>query len=167
MIQRNTEGNHLWSRKFHYYDELHSVSKEIQLALKISAGSSSRIKYNSPQYEEVLTVRDTFSVTMRSVWRNRMPSAAVPMVAKSTLHYYLQPIPWSFLNQWIVLEAAQSRRVRTVTVNNYRLNETLYYPTNAHIYYVHKIKIIKYLKVLQHVSDHRGSIIREPCTVLG
>jgi len=25
-------------------------------------------------------------------------------------------------------------------------------------------KIIKYLKVLQHVSDHRGSIIREPCT---
>jgi len=29
------------------------------------------------------------------------------------------------------------------------------------------IKIIKCLKVLQHVSDHRGSIIREPCTVLG
>ena len=28
-------------------------------------------------------------------------------------------------------------------------------------------KIIKYLKVLQHVSDHRRSIIREPCTVLG
>ena len=33
--------------------------------------------------------------------------------------------------------------------------------------YVDTIKIIKYLKVLQHVSDHRGSIIREPCTVLG
>jgi len=33
--------------------------------------------------------------------------------------------------------------------------------------YVDKIKIIKYLKVLQHVSDRRGSIIREPCTVLG
>jgi len=32
--------------------------------------------------------------------------------------------------------------------------------------YVDTIKIIKYLKVLQHVSDHRGSIIREPCTVL-
>ena len=29
------------------------------------------------------------------------------------------------------------------------------------------LKIIKYLKVLQHVSDHRGSIIREPCTVIG
>ena len=27
------------------------------------------------------------------------------------------------------------------------------------------MKIIKYLKVLQHVSDHRGSIIREPCTL--
>jgi len=26
---------------------------------------------------------------------------------------------------------------------------------------------MKYLKLLQHVSDHRGSIIREPCTVLG
>jgi len=33
--------------------------------------------------------------------------------------------------------------------------------------YVETIKIIKYLNVLQHVSDHRGSIIREPCTVLG
>ena len=32
---------------------------------------------------------------------------------------------------------------------------------------VDTIKIIKYLKVLQHVSDHRGSIIRESCTVLG
>jgi len=29
------------------------------------------------------------------------------------------------------------------------------------------IKIIKYFRVLQHVSDHRGSIIREPCKVLG
>ena len=27
--------------------------------------------------------------------------------------------------------------------------------------------IIKYLKLLQHVSDHRGSIIRELYTVLG
>ena len=35
------------------------------------------------------------------------------------------------------------------------------------IYYVDTIKIIKYLKVLQHVSDHRGSVIREACTVLG
>ena len=35
------------------------------------------------------------------------------------------------------------------------------------IKYVDTIKIIKYLKVLQHVSDHRGSIIREPCTALG
>ena len=35
------------------------------------------------------------------------------------------------------------------------------------IQYVATIKITKYLKVLQHVSDHRGSIIREPCTVLG
>ena len=33
--------------------------------------------------------------------------------------------------------------------------------------YLDTIKIIKYLKVLQHVSDHRGSIIREPFTVLG
>jgi len=33
--------------------------------------------------------------------------------------------------------------------------------------YVDTIKIIKYLKLLQHVSDHRGSIIREPCNVLG
>jgi len=33
------------------------------------------------------------------------------------------------------------------------------------IQYVGTIKIIKYLKVLQHVSDHRRSIIREPCTV--
>ena len=29
------------------------------------------------------------------------------------------------------------------------------------------IKIIKYLKVLQHVPGHIGSIIREPCTVFG
>ena len=35
------------------------------------------------------------------------------------------------------------------------------------IQYVDTIKIIKYLKVLQHVSDHRGSIIRELCTALG
>ena len=35
------------------------------------------------------------------------------------------------------------------------------------IQYVNKIKILKYLKVLQHISDHRGSIIRETCTVLG
>ena len=35
------------------------------------------------------------------------------------------------------------------------------------IQYVDTIKIIKYLKVLQHVSDHGGSIIRVPCTVLG
>jgi hypothetical protein len=32
--------------------------------------------------------------------------------------------------------------------------------------HVDTIKIIKYLKVLQHVSDHRRSNIREPCTVL-
>jgi len=44
-------------------------------------------------------------------------------------------------------------------------NQTRYYPTNAQ--YIDTIKIIKYLKLLQHVSDHRGSIIREPCTVLG
>jgi len=35
------------------------------------------------------------------------------------------------------------------------------------IQYVDTIKIIKYLKVLQHISDHRGFIIREPYTVLG
>ena len=35
------------------------------------------------------------------------------------------------------------------------------------IQYVDTIKIIKYLKVLEHVSDVRGSIIREHCTVLG
>ena len=29
------------------------------------------------------------------------------------------------------------------------------------------VKIIKYLKVVQNISDHKGSIIREPCTVLG
>ena len=34
------------------------------------------------------------------------------------------------------------------------------------ILYVDIINRIKYLKVLQHVSDRRGSIIREPCTVL-
>jgi len=34
-------------------------------------------------------------------------------------------------------------------------------------WYVDTIKIIKYLKVLQHVSDHRGSVIREPFTALG
>ena len=47
--------------------------------------------------------------------------------------------------------------------------QTLYYPTDAQytIQYVDTIKIIKYLKVFQHVSDDRGYIIREPCTVLG
>ena len=35
------------------------------------------------------------------------------------------------------------------------------------IKYVDTIKIIKYLKVLQHVSHHRGSNIRQPCKVLG
>ena len=34
------------------------------------------------------------------------------------------------------------------------------------IKYVDTIKIIKYLKVLQHVSNHRESIVTEPCTVL-
>jgi len=37
----------------------------------------------------------------------------------------------------------------------------------AYAYSLCTIKIIKYLKVFQHVSDHRGSIIRENCTVLG
>jgi len=46
-------------------------------------------------------------------------------------------------------------------------NLTLYYPTNAQYIIVDKIKILKYLRVFQHVSDHRGSIIRKPCTVLG
>jgi len=36
-----------------------------------------------------------------------------------------------------------------------------------HNIYVDKIKIIKHLKVLEHVSDHRGSVIREPSTVQG
>jgi len=35
------------------------------------------------------------------------------------------------------------------------------------IKHVDTIKIRKYLKVLQHVPDHRGSIIREPCKVFG
>ena len=35
------------------------------------------------------------------------------------------------------------------------------------MYYGDAIKITKYLKVLQHVSDHRGPIIREASTVLG
>jgi len=35
------------------------------------------------------------------------------------------------------------------------------------IFFVDTIKVIKYIKVLQHVSDHRRSIIREHCTVLG
>jgi len=35
------------------------------------------------------------------------------------------------------------------------------------IQYVDTIKIIKYLKVLHHVSDHRGTIIGEPCIMLG
>ena len=35
------------------------------------------------------------------------------------------------------------------------------------VQFLDTIKIIKYLKVLQHVSDHIGSIIRDPCTVLG
>ena len=34
------------------------------------------------------------------------------------------------------------------------------------IQFADTIKIIKYLKVFQHVSDHRESINREPCTVL-
>jgi len=40
-------------------------------------------------------------------------------------------------------------------------------PINILLSNLHKIKIIKYLKVLQHISDHRGSIIREPSTVHG
>jgi len=35
------------------------------------------------------------------------------------------------------------------------------------IQYVDTIKIIKYLELLQHVSDHRGSIIREVNKPLG
>ena len=35
------------------------------------------------------------------------------------------------------------------------------------IQYVDTIKIIKYFKMLQHVSDHTGPIIRESYTVLG
>jgi len=44
--------------------------------------------------------------------------------------------------------------------------QTICYPLMHNIQYVDIIKIIKYLKVLQHVSDHRRSIIREPSTVL-
>jgi len=29
------------------------------------------------------------------------------------------------------------------------------------------VKIIKYLKMLQHVSNHKRSVIRKPYTVLG
>ena len=41
------------------------------------------------------------------------------------------------------------------------------YKNGHNILHVETIEIIKYLKVFQHVSDHRGSIVREPCTVLG
>ena len=37
----------------------------------------------------------------------------------------------------------------------------------GNIQYVDTIKIIKYLKVLKHVSYHKGSITRKTCTVLG
>ena len=35
------------------------------------------------------------------------------------------------------------------------------------IQFTDTVTIIKYLKVLKRVSNHRGSIIRETCTVLG
>jgi len=35
------------------------------------------------------------------------------------------------------------------------------------IQYLDTIKFIKYLKVLQYVSDHTESITREPCKVFG
>jgi len=50
--------------------------------------------------------------------------------------------------------------------------KTLYYPTDAQIYnsyiQLELLKnILKYLKLLKHVSDHKGSIIRELYTMLG
>ena len=54
----------------------------------------------------------------------------------------------------------------------YKLNYPLYFKYFIvqlihNILYVDTIIILKYLKVLQHISDHTGSIIRQPCTVLG
>ena len=41
------------------------------------------------------------------------------------------------------------------------------YKNDHNILYLETTEIIKYLKVFQHVLDHRESIVREPCTVLG
>jgi len=44
----------------------------------------------------------------------------------------------------------------------------MYFLDRARVRVVDTIRIIiKYLKLIQHVSDHKGSIIRELYTVLG
>ena len=53
-------------------------------------------------------------------------------------------------------------KVRTQYIVNYCI-PTVYLILAHHVQYIDRIAIIKYLKVLQHVSDHIGSIIREPC----
>jgi len=53
------------------------------------------------------------------------------------------------------------RNINTLTLKHFIIQ------LMHNIKYVDTIKVIKCLKVIQHVSDHRGSIIREPCTVLG
>jgi len=66
-------------------------------------------------------------------------------------------LPYTTLAHWFCITEAESK--------------PLYYPTDIQIYFVDTIRIIirhlKYLKLLQNVSDHKGSIIRELYTVLG
>ena len=59
-----------------------------------------------------------------------------------------------------ITEDPSSESLVQCLVKNYKNDSFLLYNCNT-------IKIIKYFKMFQHVSDYRGSIIREPCTVLG
>jgi len=67
--------------------------------------------------------------------------------------------------QWEVLSGTSCVCRASMTI------KTLYYPTLHNTLFVDTIRIIiknlKYSKSLQHVSDHKGSIIRELCTVHG
>jgi hypothetical protein len=73
----------------------------------------------------------------------------------------------------VLLFIAQLNTVILITLSMKKTSQSSYETKHLNIQLIHvikyvdTIKIIKYLKVFQHVSDYTGSIISETCTVLG
>ena len=92
----------------------------------------------------------------------------------STFHVTIHCHSYPFLLRllWEIFERKVYRRILDPVYDNEKENWRILtnkeiYASVKKTYYNRDNKVIKYLRVFKHVSDHRGSIIRKPCTVLG